>query len=93
MAGRESRPVEQRTTLFIKGWDAGVEESFAAKLWRQSGTAGLAANPSHCQGTVMATACKILGNGGCTSPKRKDRSWTYIQVQTLEDSFVSLKSR
>lgn len=74
MAGRESRPVEQRTTLFIKGWDAGVEESFAAKLWRQSGTAGLAANTSHCQGTVMATACKILGNGGCTSPKRKDRS-------------------
>lgn len=57
------------------------------------GTAGLAANPSYCQGTMMAASCKIFGKEGCTIPKRKDRSWAYIQVQTLENSFVSPRSR
>lgn len=56
-AGGESRPVEQRTALFIKGWDVGVEESFAAKLWRLSG--------DHCQGTMMAAACKVFEEGVC----------------------------
>lgn len=65
MAGGESRPVEQRPALFIKGWDAGVEESFSAKLWRLSG--------DHCQGTVMAAFCKIFGEGVCY-PQKKGQS-------------------
>jgi hypothetical protein len=73
----------------------GVGCGCGGKLYSQAvGTAGLAANPSHCLGTMMA-ACKIFGKEGCTIPKKKDRSWAYIyiQVQTLENSFVFPKSR
>lgn len=71
----------------------GVEESFAAKLWRLSGDCWAGRQPSHCQGTVMASSCKILGKEGCTIPKRKDRSWAYVHVQTFENAFVSPRSQ
>lgn len=93
LAAGESMPVEQRTTLFIKGWDVGVEASSAVKLWRLSGGWWAGCQPPPMPGVQNSCLVKEIWKKWIFCPQKKQQIWHRCMSQPLESLFVPPRSR